>query len=180
MKPRKRRLVWLLSLCLAFTLAAGCAPADLGAIPSPERAEPSQTPEQAELPEPSGSAEESPQPAGEEKPPDADGVYTSKEDVALYLHLYGELPSNFITKSEARSLGWPGGSLEPYAPGMCIGGDYFGNYEGLLPPGSYRECDIDTLGADARGAKRIIYSDDGRIYYTEDHYESFELLYGEE
>lgn len=106
--------------------------------------------------------------------------YTSKEDVALYIHTYGCLPVNFITKTEARKLGWEGGSLEPYAPGMCIGGDRFGNYEGLLPEDrDYTECDIDTLGAKSRGAKRIVFSDDGLIFYTEDHYESFELLYGE-
>ena len=106
--------------------------------------------------------------------------YTTKEDVALYIHTYGCLPDNFITKNEARKLGWEGGSLEPYAPGMCIGGDRFGNYEGLLPEDrDYKECDIDTLGAQSRGAKRIVFSDDGLIYYTGDHYESFELLYGE-
>ena len=55
-----------------------------------------------------------------------DGSYTTKEDVALYLHQYGHLPSNFITKKEAREAGWPGGSLEEYFPGMCIGGDFFG------------------------------------------------------
>lgn len=109
-----------------------------------------------------------------------DGSYTTKEEVALYLHVYGRLPNNFMTKSEARELGWEGGSLEPYAPGMCIGGDRFGNYEELLPTDrNYYECDIDTLGASSRGAKRIVYSDDGLIYYTGDHYESFELLYGE-
>lgn len=112
-----------------------------------------------------------------------DGIYTSKEDVALYIHLYEHLPSNFITKKEAEKLGWQGGSLEPYAPDKCIGGNRFGNYEGLLPEKegrTYTECDIDTLGADKRGAKRIVFSNDGLIYYTEDHYESFELLYGEE
>ncbi len=112
-----------------------------------------------------------------------DGTYTSKDDVALYLYTYGTLPDNFITKKEAQALGWPGGSLEPYAPGKCIGGDYFGNYEGLLPEQNgrdYHECDIDTLGKDSRGAKRIVYSDDGLIYYTEDHYASFDLLYGDE
>ncbi len=103
--------------------------------------------------------------------------------MSLYLHIYGHLPDNFITKKEAEKLGWSGGSLEPYAPGMCIGGSRFGNYEGLLPEKegrTYTECDIDTLGADKRGAKRIVFSNDGLIYYTEDHYESFELLYGEE
>ncbi|MBQ6589039.1 MAG: ribonuclease [Butyrivibrio sp.] len=113
---------------------------------------------------------------------DEDGVYTSKDDVANYISVYGKLPSNFITKKEAKKLGWPGGSLEKYAPGKCIGGDYFGNYEGLLPTKKgrkYYECDIDTLGKSKRGAKRIIYSNDGLIYYTGNHYESFELLYGE-
>jgi Guanyl-specific ribonuclease Sa len=109
-----------------------------------------------------------------------DGVYDSKEEVALYIHLYRHLPSNYITKKQAEDLGWPGGSLEPYAPGKCIGGSYFGNYEGLLPKAKGREwteCDIDTLGKKSRGAKRIIFSNDGLIYYTGDHYESFEKLY---
>ncbi len=112
-----------------------------------------------------------------------EGTYTSKDDVARYIYLYGHLPSNFITKKEAQALGWEGGSLEPYAPGKCIGGSHFGNYEGILPEKagrSYTECDIDTLGADKRGAKRIVFSNDGLIYYTENHYESFELLYGDE
>lgn len=114
---------------------------------------------------------------------DEGGEYTSAEDVALYLHLYAHLPRNFITKKDARALGWNGGGLDDYADGKCIGGDRFGNYEGLLPdaPGrEYHECDIDTLHAASRGAKRIVYSNDGLIYYTEDHYESFILLYGEE
>ena len=112
-----------------------------------------------------------------------DGIYSSKEEVAEYIFLYGHLPSNFITKKDAEKLGWKGGSLEPFAPGMCIGGSRFGNYEGLLPEKEgrfYTECDIDTLGAEKRGAKRIVFSNDGLIYYTEDHYKSFELLYGEE
>lgn len=134
-------------------------------------------------PEPESAPEPEPAPVPEpEAAIDEDGVYTSKEDVALYLHTYGRLPDNFITKKEAQKLGWEGGKLEPYAPGMCIGGDYFGNYEELLPKKKgrkYFECDIDTLGKKSRGAKRIIYSNDGLIYYTGDHYESFELLYGE-
>ena len=106
-----------------------------------------------------------------------DGYYYSKDDVALYIHTYGRLPLNFITKREAQALGWEGGSLEDYAPGKAIGGDYFGNYEGVLPKGSYHECDINTNGRRSRGAERIIYSSDGRIYYTSDHYESFTQLY---
>ena len=111
-----------------------------------------------------------------------DGVYTKKDEVALYIHTYGHLPDNFITKKEAQTLGWDGGKLEPYAPGKSIGGDYFGNYEEKLPRKKgrkYYECDIDTQGKKSRGAKRIVYSNDGLIYYTGDHYESFELLYGE-
>lgn len=111
---------------------------------------------------------------------DEDGLYDSKEDVALYLHTFEHLPDNYITKKVAESLGWHGGSLEPYAPGCCIGGSHFGNYEGILPDGhNYKECDINTMGAKSRGAERIIYSDDGLIFYTEDHYGSFTLLYGE-
>lgn len=113
------------------------------------------------------------------EPMDISASYTSKEDVALFLTLYHRLPDNFITKTEARERGWEGGSLEPYAPGMCIGGDRFGNYEGLLPEAEgryYTECDIDTLGKGSRGSKRIVFSNDGLIYYTDDHYESFQQI----
>lgn len=113
-----------------------------------------------------------------------DGEYTSKEEVAEYIYLYGHLPGNYITKKEAKALGWDNkeGNLGKVAPGKSIGGDYFGNFEGLLPEADdrdYYECDIDSDGG-FRNAKRIVFSDDGLIYYTEDHYKSFELLYGEE
>ncbi len=143
----------------------------------PEAVEP--LPEEPEKP---GNASSEDQSDGTDVLPE-NGSYTTKEDVALYIHTYGRLPDNFITKKEAQNMGWPGGSLEPYAPGMCIGGSRFGNYEGLLPDAKGRtwtECDIDTLGARSRGAKRIVFSNDGLIYYTGDHYESFELLYGDE
>lgn len=113
---------------------------------------------------------------------DENGTYDSAKDVALYIHTYNKLPPNYITKKEARSLGWSGGSLEDYAPGKCIGGDRYGNYEGQLPEKkgrSYTECDIDTLGKSSRGAKRIVFSNDGLIYYTKDHYKTFTLMYGE-
>lgn len=132
--------------------------------------------------EPEHPQEES-QPQQQEQLPaiDENGSYTSKDDVALYIHTYGHLPNNFITKNEARELGWEGGSVEDYAPGCSIGGDRFGNYEGILPEGKkYTECDIDTLGRSSRGSRRIVFSNDGCIYYTDDHYETFELLYGEE
>ena len=128
-------------------------------------------------------------PAPEEAPPeeipaiDEDGFYTTKDDVALYIYTYGRLPDNFITKKDAEALGWKSGGLDDYAYGYCIGGNKFGNYEGLLPEKDgrkYTECDIDTMHASKRGAKRIVFSNDGLIYYTDDHYESFTLLYGEE
>jgi len=114
---------------------------------------------------------------------DEDGIYDSKDEVALYIHTYGHLPSNYITKKEAEALGWQGGSLSDYAPGKCIGGGHFGNYEGILPdkPGrEWTECDIDTLNYKSRGSRRIVFSNDGLIYYSGDHYKTFELLYGEE
>ena len=119
----------------------------------------------------------------EEAPIDEWGYYYSRDDVALYIHTYDTLPGNFITKDEARELGWEGGSVERYLEGAAIGGDVFGNREGLLPKAkgrTYYECDIDTDGENSRGAKRIVFSNDGLIYYTDDHYESFTLLYGEE
>ena len=110
---------------------------------------------------------------------DRNGSYTSRDDVALYIHQYGKLPGNFITKAEAQKLGWSGGSLEKYAPGKSIGGDRFGNYEGKLPEKSGRtwhECDVNYQGG-YRGSDRLLYSTDGLIYYTEDHYNTFTQLY---
>ncbi len=141
-------------------------------------------PETETEPAPATEKETEPEPETEAAPAiDENGTYDDKENVALYLHTYGKLPSNYITKKDAQDLGWTGGSLEKYAKGKCIGGTYFGNYEGALPTKKgreYHECDIDTLGKSSRGAKRIVYSNDGLIYYTENHYETFELLYGEE
>ena len=171
---RKRRfLAWML-LAIALLLTA-CAKVDTPVQTSAPVSASTQTPNVTKAPQQTPVAVESPTGL------DPQGIYTSKDDVALYLHQYGELPTNFITKSQARALGWPGGDLRPYAPDKCIGGDRFGNYEGLLPKKSgrvYYECDIDTLGASSRGPKRIVYSNDGLIFYTSNHYESFEQLYG--
>lgn len=180
---RKRLTAWLLALVMALTLV-GCGDdvTVIGVITGGDQ-EPQQQEQQDVLPDEGDETPDAPDDDGTDAAIDEDGSYTSKEDVALYIHTYGHLPGNFITKKEAQALGWSGGSLEPYAPGKCIGGSHFGNYEGLLPEAegrSYTECDIDTLGAGSRGAKRIVFSNDGLIYYTGDHYESFELLYGEE
>ncbi len=105
--------------------------------------------------------------------------YYDLENVVLYLYLYEELPDNYITKDEARKLGWEGGSVEKYKEGAAIGGDTFGNREGLLPKEkgrTYTECDLDTDGEKSRGAKRLVFSGDGLYFYTEDHYESFDQV----
>ena len=98
--------------------------------------------------------------------------YYDRDHVAAYIRTFGCLPGNYITKNQARQLGWYGGPVEPYAKGKVIGGDRFGNYERRLPQGAWRECDIDTKGR-SRGAKRLIFSSDKRIYYTSDHYQTF-------
>ena len=174
----------LLALLLVFSVLSGCGGAapdvpSCTAAPAADAVPAADAPSDAEADAVSPGESDKSSPAAL----DEGGEYTSAEDVALYLHLYAHLPQNFITKKDARALGWNGGGLDDYADGKCIGGDRFGNYEGLLPdaPGrEYHECDIDTLHAASRGAKRIVYSNDGLIYYTEDHYESFILLSGEE
>lgn len=103
--------------------------------------------------------------------------YNTKDEVAAYLANFGELPPNYITKNEAEDWGWKDeyDTVAEAAPGMSIGGDKFGNYEGLLPKKKgrqYYECDIDYKKGN-RNAKRIVFSNDGLIFYTDDHYESF-------
>ncbi|MGO1469890.1 MAG: ribonuclease domain-containing protein [Tissierella sp.] len=115
---------------------------------------------------------------------DEDGYFTSKEDVSLYIYTYEKLPNNFITKKEASKLGWESseGNLWEVTDQKSIGGDRFGNREGNLPDKEgrqYFEADINYEGG-YRGAERIVYSNDGLIYYTEDHYDTFTLLYGDE
>ena len=198
----KKWLSILLAALMLFSLAA-CSDEDvdlaldvLDAVAStiPEESEDAaQAPEESLPDSQAPPVEEAPstlpavddQPTVEDAPTlPEDGEYDDKDNVALYIHLYGKLPSNYVNKKDAEALyGWQGGALDTYAPGKAIGGSYFGNNEGLLPDADGREwteCDIDTIGKTSRGAKRIVFSNDGLIYYTEDHYESFELLYGEE
>lgn len=108
---------------------------------------------------------------------DETGVLTAPQEVADYIFEHGTLPDNYLTKSEARALGWD--SSENYvsdvAPGYSIGGDRFGNYEGLLPDADGRtwyEADVNYTSG-SRGAERILYSSDGLVYYTNDHYQTF-------
>lgn len=110
-----------------------------------------------------------------------DGSYTSRDEVALYLHTYGKLPKNFISKKDAEEQGFRfgEGDFGEAFPGMSVGGSRFGNYEGQLPEKAgrrYYECDIDYQGG-RRNAKRLVYSNDGLIFYTDDHYKSFTQLY---
>ena len=184
----KRILALMLALVLTFGLVACTSmpidpgyPEILPVLTEPADTEPVATEPVGTLPVETEPTETEPEETGALLDPN--GWYYSAEDVALYLITYGELPVNFITKSEARELGWEGGSVQKYLEGAAIGGDRFGNREGILPKASgrqYYECDIDTDGKNSRGAKRIVFSNDGLIYYTEDHYESFILLYGEE
>lgn len=174
-------LAGLLSGCVGQIPAAPTPTETLQLIvdPSPSPAAAAPAPETA-APSPAQTAPEAPAESPAAPLPDEDGVYTTAEDVAAYLIAYGHLPGNFITKKQARDAGWNGGALEPFCPGKCIGGDRFGNREGLLPSArgrSWTECDINTLGASSRGAERLVFSNDGLIYYTGDHYESFQLLY---
>ncbi len=102
----------------------------------------------------------------------------SRECVSEHIRRTGTLPKNFITKKQARELGYGGGDLWRYARGKSIGGDRFGNFERKLPGKKgriWRECDVDYAGG-ARGAKRLVFSNDGLIFYTADHYESFERV----
>ena len=110
-----------------------------------------------------------------------DGTYTSKDEVALYIHTYGHLPSNFISKTKAKKAGWVSseGNLDEVCPGKSIGGSTFYNDDGLLPEAdgrTWKECDINYTGG-FRGSERIVFSNDGLIYYTNDHYQTFEQLY---
>ena len=107
--------------------------------------------------------------------------YSSKDEVALYLHAFCELPPNYITKKQAQALGWDSslGNLWSVASGASIGGDRFGNREGLLPDAENRqwyECDIGYEGG-YRGALRLLFSSDGLICFSGDHYTSYTLLY---
>lgn len=113
-----------------------------------------------------------------------DGYYTSKDEVALYINIYDKLPKNYITKTEAAKLGYKPSekNLWDVTDKKSIGGDRFFNREKLLRDKKdriYFEADIDYTGG-YRNSKRIVFSNDGLIYYTEDHYDSFILLYGDE
>lgn len=112
---------------------------------------------------------------------DEQSPYYEAEEVALYIHTYDKLPVNYLTKGEASDLGWDSdqGNLWDVTDQMVIGGDRFGNREGLLPNKASRiwyECDVNYEGG-FRNGERLVFSSDGLIYYTGDHYASFEKWY---
>ena len=114
------------------------------------------------------------------------GEYNTKEDVSAYIYKYDHLPDNYLNKKEAENMGWIGGSVSAVAPGKSIGGDRF--YSEYMKEGKialsegryYMECDVNTDEKSNRGTERLIFSNDGLVYYTNDHYKTFELEYGQE
>lgn len=182
MKKYRKWMLALGTLFLSLQMACGTAVPEEGDFTASAVTDTAETAVQTELSQEELSQEEFLEGQLQEPSVTEDGNYTQKDEVALYLHLYEHLPDNYITKKEAKALGWDSsaGNLWEVAPGKSIGGDHFGNYEELLPEEDgrdYFECDIDYEGG-YRNAKRIIYSDDGLIFYTEDHYQTFEQLYG--
>lgn len=103
----------------------------------------------------------------------------TNEDVVIdYVRKHKKLPEYYITKRQARERGWIAakGNLCDVLPDKAIGGDRFGNYESRLPKRSgrqYFEADI-NYNCGRRDAQRLVFSNDGLIYITKDHYKSFQ------
>ncbi|MDF7658013.1 ribonuclease domain-containing protein [Erwiniaceae bacterium L1_54_6] len=102
---------------------------------------------------------------------------TDAETVARWLQQHHKLPDLYLTKSEARRQGWnpAKGNLCDVLPGRAIGGDHFGNREQRLPQQAGRqwyEADV-NYDCGHRDADRLLYSSDGLIFLTTDHYRSF-------
>lgn len=188
----KKTLRILAALLLAFLMAAGDLAA--AAAPAPAQAygvraeilaksrKKKNTPTPAVRTEKATPAPEEASGGGRVTPtPVPDGPIIDPRSIADYIFAHGELPDNFITKKEARALGWGSTyrTVGEAAPGKSIGGDVFSNYERNLPVGkglTYREADCWYTGG-SRNAYRIIWSSDGRVWYTEDHYNTFTELF---
>ena len=169
--------IWLILFMLVMTACGGYEAVAPETVQGYESTAPeTEQIHASEVEETTSETEDSVEDTGNDDLPIYGEYYYDLENVVLYLELYDELPPNYITKKEAQSLGWEGGSVEKYQEGAAIGGDRFGNREGLLPEADgrrYTECDIDTDGANSRGAKRLVFSNDGLYFYTSDHYETF-------
>lgn len=166
---KRSKIAALIALLLALVLVLGSCGADTTAKKKKqENARPTavvtEAPAATEAPETTEAPEET-------------GPIIEPQAIADYIFEHGELPPNFITKKEAQALGWDSSwnYVSDVAPGMSIGGDKFGNYEGRLPKvqgRKYYECDCWYTGG-KRNEYRIIYSNDGHVWYTEDHYNTF-------
>ncbi|UVS82253.1 polymorphic toxin-type HINT domain-containing protein [Actinokineospora sp. UTMC 2448] len=95
----------------------------------------------------------------------------------------GALPSNYVTKDQAKAAGWkPGKALNNHVPGGQIGGDVFENSDSQLPDVAGRvwyEADIGLTGGMSRAKQpgtRLTYSNDGLAYVTHDHYKTYYRL----
>lgn len=130
---------------------------------------------------PGGSAGQGPEVASQQVQVGAvqeDHAYIDAPSVAAYLRAYDHLPNNYLTKRQARDKGWvpEKGNLRDLGPMAIIGGDRFGNREKQLPDREglrYKECDVNYNGG-PRGPERLVYDNEGNIYYTQDHYRHFE------
>ncbi len=169
------------ALCMLLALALAVLPACTGPTDGTAESDTATSETSVDTSEGAGSESTGDALAEAEATVEEDGSYTSKEEVAAYIHVFGHLPGNFISKTKARAAGWDSsaGNLDEVCPGMSIGGSVFYNDEGILPEEDGRtwtECDINYSGG-YRGAERIVFSNDGLVFYTGDHYQTFEQLY---
>jgi len=165
-KKRTRLLALLLGLMMLLSACSGEA-----AAKSKKKNAAVTTPPAAAAP---AAPAEKPGTAGEQEKEDP---IISPQGIADYIFEHGELPPNFITKKEAMALGWQKKykTVAQAAPGKSIGGDRFGNYQGKLPRKHGRtwyEADCNYISGN-RKEERIVYSSDGLVYYTGDHYQTF-------
>lgn len=188
MKKIKRILSSLFCLVLFLGLLTGCvsSPSDNSSNKSSQQVESTDQSNESGSSDKSKSKDDSKSDKDTSDSADIkeDKAYTSKSDLKEYIVKYNKLPSNFVTKKEAKAQGWDSSKnyLSDVLPGKSIGGDKFGNFEKKLPNKknrTYTEADVDYKGG-KRNAKRIVFSNDGLIYYTDDHYNTFEKLYGGE
>ena len=174
---KRRRFAGILALlAAALLILTGCGK-DTGKLPDTRGTNTAR--EAAQIPTEAPTA--APTAAPTKAPAEKAGPIIAPQEIADYLFAHGELPGNFITKQEAMDLGWDSSRnyVSDAAPGKSIGGDRFGNYEGKLPKvkgRKYYECDCNYRGG-KRGAERLIYSSDGHVWYTADHYETFTELF---
>ena len=193
----RRRIAALIALLLAaLMLLGGCSevlqtvtealPEATEALPLAEApAEEEQAAEASALITPTKTPRptKTPKPtkAPTEAPTEEPGPIIEPQAIADYIFAHGTLPDNFITKKEAQALGWDSryNYVSDVAPGKSIGGDYYGNYEGTLPKKkgrTFTECDCNYRGG-KRGRERIVFSNDGHVWYSNDHYETFTELF---